>query len=69
MLEGQQAVLFLNLRWRPDADCAASPLRHRDARNQKNFYLHWCVARETTHARVDQKFFAALFFKKATACS
>jgi hypothetical protein len=49
--------------WRPDSDDAATPLRHRDA----SFCSLRAIAVPPALPHVNQKFFAELFFKKATA--
>jgi hypothetical protein len=54
---------FFEPNWRADSDFAT--LRHRAARNQKTSPLRAVLK---TPSAPEQKFFAELFYKKATAC-
>jgi hypothetical protein len=54
---------------RRDSDGAASPLHHREAPRAKNLRLYEALAVPAASPQPNQKFFAALFFKKATTYS
>jgi hypothetical protein len=59
---GKQAALFEPSR-RPDSDCAAAPLRHRDASAQK-LLLIWTVLVKPPVAQINKSFFASFCSQK-----
>jgi hypothetical protein len=60
----KKALLFLNHVWRPDSDCAAAPLRHRDAPClAARFRLRGCAA--PSSGRHESKVFCEAFLQKS----
>jgi hypothetical protein len=62
-MKGRKTFFFEPYR-RPDSDCAALPLRHRDAVNQKTFAPLRAGVIAAAPRRINKVFFASFLFTK-----